>query len=342
MSRRAAPLGVAGTLTPGAFVTFVIYAQQFVWPIIRLGDVVDDYERAKTAGLRVDELLSREPVIDDQPDATDLTVTDGAVAFEDVTFAYGDRPVIGGVDVSVEGGTTVGVVGPTGAGKSTLLKLLPRLYDVDEGAVRIDGQDVREVTLRSLRRSIGYVSQEPFLFYGTVAENIRYGTFDATDAELERAAEQAQAAEFIRNLPDGFDTLVGERGVKLSGGQRQRLAIARTMLKDPEILILDEATSAVDTETEALIQASLQDFAADRTTFVIAHRLSTVRNADRVLVLDDGRVVEDGGHGTLLRADGLYANLWRVQVGDIQSLPQEFLERALERQSTVVRDEDAE
>ncbi len=338
----AAPLGVAGTLTPGAFVTFVIYAQQFVWPIIRLGDVVDDYERAKTAGLRVDELLSREPVIDDKPDATDLTVTDGAVAFGDVTFAYGDRPVISGVDVSVEGGTTVGVVGPTGAGKSTLLKLLPRLYDVDEGAVRIDGQDVREVTLRSLRRSIGYVSQEPFLFYGTVAENIRYGTFDATDAELERAAEQAQAAEFIRNLPDGFDTLVGERGVKLSGGQRQRLAIARTMLKDPEILILDEATSAVDTETEALIQASLQDFAADRTTFVIAHRLSTVRNADRVLVLDDGRVVEDGGHGTLLRADGLYANLWRVQVGDIQSLPQEFLERALERQSTVVRDEDAE
>ena len=337
-----APLGVAGTLTPGAFVTFVIYAQQFVWPIIRLGDVVDDYERAKTAGLRVDELLSREPVIADHPDATDLTVTDGAVAFEDVTFAYGDRSVIRDVDVSIEGGTTVGVVGPTGAGKSTLLKLLPRLYDADDGAVRIDDQDVRSVTLRSLRRSIGYVSQEPFLFYGTVAENIRYGTFDATDAEIEGAAERAQAAEFIRKLPDGFDTLVGERGVRLSGGQRQRLAIARTMLKDPDILILDEATSAVDTETEALIQASLQDFAADRTTFVIAHRLSTVRNAARVVVLDDGQVVEEGSHEVLLRADGLYANLWRVQVGDIQSLPQEFLERALERQSAVVRDEDPE
>jgi ATP-binding cassette subfamily B protein len=336
----AAPLGVAGTLTPGAFVTFVIYAQQFIWPIIRLGDVVDDYERAKTAGLRVDELLSREPAVVDRPDAPALTVTDGDVTFDDVTFAYGDEAVLEGIDVDVEGGTTVGVVGPTGAGKSTLLKLLPRLYDADDGAVRIDGQDVREVSLRSLRRAIGYVSQDPFLFYGTVAENIRYGTFDATDAEVERAAERAQAAEFIRNLPDGFDTLVGERGVKLSGGQRQRLAIARTMLKDPDVLVLDEATSAVDTETEALIQSSLQSFAADRTTFIIAHRLSTIRNAARVLVLDDGRIVEDGTHAELLRADGLYANLWRVQVGDIQSLPEEFLQRALERQSVVARDGD--
>ncbi|MFC6974536.1 ABC transporter ATP-binding protein [Halomicroarcula sp. GCM10025709] len=316
-----APFGIAGTLTPGSFVTFVIYAQQFVWPIIRLGDVVDDYERAKTAGLRVDELLMRDPVVRDHPDATALTVSEGAVTFEAVTFAYGDEPVLQDIDIAVEGGTTVGVVGPTGAGKSTLLKLLPRLYDAETGAVRIDGQDVRAVTLRSLRRSIGYVSQEPFLFYGTVAENIRYGTFDATDDEVERAADRAQAGEFIRKLPDGFDTLVGERGVKLSGGQRQRLAIARTMLKDPEILILDEATSAVDTETEALIQASLQEFAADRTTFVIAHRLSTIRNAARILVLDDGRIVEDGSHEELLRADELYANLWRVQVGDIQSLP---------------------
>jgi ATP-binding cassette subfamily B protein len=302
--------------------------------------VVDDYERAKTAGLRVDELLGRDPVVGDEPDATELTITDGAVTLDDVTFAYGDEAVLRDIDVAVEGGTTVGVVGPTGAGKSTLLKLLPRLYDPEAGVVRIDGQDVRSVTLRDLRQSIGYVSQEPFLFYGTVAENIRYGTFDATDAEIEQAAERAQAGEFIRKLPEGFDTLVGERGVKLSGGQRQRLAIARTMLKDPEILILDEATSAVDTETEALIQASLQEFAADRMTFVIAHRLSTIRNAARILVLDDGRIVEDGSHEELLRADELYANLWRVQVGDIQSLPQEFLERALERQSAIVPDTD--
>jgi len=205
------------------------------------------------------------------------------VTYDDVQFALrGRETVLTDVDFAVEGGTTVGVVGPTGAGKSTLLKLLPRLYDVDNGAVRIDGHDVRDVTLRSLRRSIGYVSQEPFLFFGTVRENIRYGTFDATDNDIERAARRAQAHEFIENLPDGYETLVGERGVKLSGGQRQRLALARTMLKDPAILVLDEATSAVDTETEALIQDRLAEFAADRTTFVIAHRLSTVRTADRI------------------------------------------------------------
>jgi ATP-binding cassette subfamily B protein len=328
-------LGVTGALTPGAFVTFVIYAQQFLWPIIRLGDVVDDYERAKAAGSRVQDVLSRDPAVRDRPDAGPLAVDEGAVAYDGVRFAYSGETVLADVDFAVEGGTTVGVVGPTGAGKSTLLKLLPRLYDVDEGAVRIDGQDVRDVTLRSLRRSIGYVSQEPFLFFGTVKQNIRYGTFDATDDDVERAARRAQAHEFIENLPDGYDTTVGERGVKLSGGQRQRLALARTMLKDPAILVLDEATSAVDTETEALIQDRLAEFAADRTTFVIAHRLSTVRTADRILVLDDGRVVEDGTHEGLLGADGLYANFWRVQTGDVASLPREFLERALRRQAVV-------
>jgi len=198
------------------------------------------------------------------------------------------------------------------------------------------------VTLRSLRRSIGYVSQEPFLFFGTVRENIRYGTFDATDNDIERAARRAQAHEFIENLPDGYETLVGERGVKLSGGQRQRLALARTMLKDPAILVLDEATSAVDTETEALIQDRLAEFAADRTTFVIAHRLSTVRTADRILVLDDGQVVEDGTHEGLLERDGLYANFWRVQTGDIASLPREFLERALRRQAVIDLDDEGD
>jgi ATP-binding cassette subfamily B protein len=271
----------------------------------------------------------------DRPDARPLEVIAGAVTYDAVEFGYAGESVLTDISFAVDGGTTIGVVGPTGAGKSTLLKLLPRLYDPDEGAVRIDGQDVRDVTLRSLRRSVGYVSQEPFLFFGTVRENIRYGTFDASDDEVERAARRAQAHEFVENLADGYDTMIGERGVKLSGGQRQRLALARTMLKDPAILVLDEATSAVDTETEALIQTQLAEFAADRTTFVIAHRLSTVRTADRILVLDDGRVVEDGTHEALLGTDGLYANFWRVQTGDIASLPRAFLERALRRQAVV-------
>jgi len=327
--------GLTGTLSPGEFVTFVIYAQQFLWPILRLGDVVDDYERAKAAGSRVQAVLSRDPAVRDRSDAPPLEVTNGDVTYDDVRFAYSEEAILREIDFDVEGGMTVGVVGPTGAGKSTLLKLLPRLYDVDAGAVRIDGQDVREVTLQSLRKSIGYVSQEPFLFFGTVLENIRYGSFDATEEDIKRAARRAQAHEFIENLPSGYDTLVGERGIKLSGGQRQRLALARTMLKDPAILVLDEATSAVDTETEAIIQGRLTEFAANRTTFVIAHRLSTVRTADRILVLDDGRVVEDGTHEALLEADGLYANFWRVQTGDIASLPTEFLERALRRQAVV-------
>jgi ATP-binding cassette subfamily B protein len=335
--------GLTGTLTPGEFVTFVIYAQQFLWPILRLGDVVDDYERAKAAGSRVQAVLSREPAVRDRSDARALEIDDGAVTYDGVGFAYSGETVLSGIDFAVDGGTTVGVVGPTGAGKSTLLKLLPRLYDVDDGAVRIDGQDVCEVTLRSLRKSIGYVSQELFLFFGTVAENIRYGTFDATEDDIERAARRAQAHEFIENLPSGYDTLVGERGVKLSGGQRQRLALARTMLKDPAILVLDEATSAVDTETEAIIQDRLAEFAANRTTFVIAHRLSTVRTADRILVLDDGRVVQDDTHEALLGTDGLYSNFWRVQTGDIASLPREFLERALRRQAVVdLTDEEPE
>lgn len=257
------------------------------------------------------------------------------MTYEDVTFAYDDTDIVSDISFDVAGGETVGIVGSTGAGKSTLLKLLPRLYDSNEGEIRIDGQDIRDVTLASLRQSIGYVSQEPFLFYGSVAENIRYGTFEATDADVEAAARRAQAHEFIQNLPNGYKTLVGERGVRLSGGQRQRLAIARTILKNPDILILDEATSHVDTETEALIQRSLSEFTRDRTTFVIAHRLSTIRRADQILVLDDGRLVERGTHEELISTDGLYANFWRVQAGDVEALPRQFLERAIRRQSEI-------
>ncbi|MFB6109194.1 MAG: ABC transporter ATP-binding protein [Haloplanus sp.] len=249
-----------------------------------------------------------------------------------MSFAYdteeGKEQVLDDISFDVEPGEMVGLVGPTGAGKTTLMKLLMRMYEVDDGEVRLDGHDVRDVSLRSLRRHIGYVSQEPYLFYGTVRENIAYGLADVDDREIQRAAEVAGAHEFITGLEDGYDTMVGERGVKLSGGQRQRISIARAVLQDPDVLVLDEATSHVDNETEAVIQNSLNDLIADRTAFAIAHRLSTVRHADTILVLDDGELVEQGTHEELLAEDGLYATLWRVQVGEIDALPDEFLDRA--------------
>jgi ABC-type multidrug transport system, ATPase and permease components len=220
------------------------------------------------------------------------------------------------------------------------VKLLLRLYDADEGAIRIDGHDLRDVETASLRSSLGYVSQETFLFDGSVADNVRYGEFEADREAVVEAAKAAEAHEFVTNLPEGYDTRIGERGVKLSGGQRQRLSIARTVLQDPEILILDEATSAVDTETELLIQRSLDRLAADRTTFVIAHRLSTIRDADTILVLEGGEVVERGGHADLLAEDGLYAKLWGVQAGEIESLPEEFLDDARERRAETLPDDD--
>ncbi|GAB3687494.1 ABC transporter ATP-binding protein [Salinarchaeum chitinilyticum] len=239
--------------------------------------------------------------------------------------------VLEGVDFTAEPGETVALVGPTGAGKSTVCKLLLRLYDVTDGAIRVDGHDVRECSLSSLRRSIGYVSQDVVLFDGTVEDNVRYGRFDATREDVVEAAKMAEAHEFIENLPQGYDTRIGEDGVKLSGGQRQRLSIARTILRDPEILVFDEATSAVDTETELLIQRSLDRLAADRTTFVIAHRLSTIREADQILVLEGGQIVERGTHEELIDRGDLYASLWGVQAGEIESLPEEFLEEARER-----------
>ncbi|AGN02143.1 ABC transporter-like protein [Salinarchaeum sp. Harcht-Bsk1] len=242
-----------------------------------------------------------------------------------------DDLVLEGIDFAAEPGETVALVGPTGAGKSTVCKLLLRLYDVTDGSIRVDGHDVRACTLDSLRESIGYVSQDVVLFDGTVAENVRYGRFDASREDVVEAAKMAEAHEFIENLPRGYDTRIGEDGVKLSGGQRQRLSIARTVLRDPDILVLDEATSAVDTETELLIQRSLDRLAVDRTTFVIAHRLSTIREADTILVLEGGQIVERGTHEELIDRDGLYASLWGVQAGEIESLPEAFLEEARER-----------
>ncbi|WP_338740096.1 ABC transporter ATP-binding protein [Haloplanus salilacus] len=329
--RGEGPWLFTGTLRPGEFVSFILYTQRFIWPMAQFGQIINMYQRAYASAARIFGLMDENAGIDERSGAEDLVVTEGRVEYDDVTFGYDEEAIIDGVSFAAEGGDTLALVGPTGAGKSTALKLLLRMYDVDGGEIRIDGDDISEVTLASLRDAIGYVSQETFLFYGTVRENITYGTFDADDEAVIEAAKAAEAHEFVTNLPDGYDTMVGERGVKLSGGQRQRLTIARAMLKDPEILILDEATSDVDTETEMLIQRSLDRLTADRTTFVIAHRLSTVKDADRIVVLDDGRVRERGTHEDLLAADGLYASLWGVQAGEIDDLPEEFVERATRR-----------
>ncbi|SNZ17090.1 ATP-binding cassette, subfamily B [Natronoarchaeum philippinense] len=324
--------GPNNAMTAGTLVLFLNYTRRFSWPMRRVGEVLNNYQYAEAAGERITGLLDLEPRVKDAPDATPLDDLEGRVEFDDVNFSYendeGDpEQVLRDISFSVEPGEYVGLVGPTGAGKSTLMKLLLRFYDPDDGDVRIDGVDVDEVTLQSLRDSIGYVNQEPFLFYGTARDNIAYGLDDADDDEMYEAARIAGAHEFVEELPDGYDTMVGERGVKLSGGQRQRIALARAILRDPEIMILDEATSHVDNETEAVIQNNLSGMIADRTTFAIAHRLSTVRDADTILVLEDGEIVERGTHDELIDEDGMYADLWNVQVGDVEALPEEFVER---------------
>ncbi len=307
---------VAGKMSVGTYSVLVFLTQRLLWPLTRLGETLDQYQRAMASTTRVMNLL--DTPIEMHPGDIPLPVTQvrGELEFNDVSFAYqGRTPVIENLSLHIPAGKTIAIVGSTGSGKSTLVKLLLRLYEVHSGTITLDGIEIHKLQLRDLRRAIGLVSQDVFLFHGTVKENIAYGSFDATLAEVMAAAEIAEAHEFINRLPQGYDTIVGERGQKLSGGQQQRIAIARAILKNPPVLILDEATSAVDNETEAAIQRSLEKITKNRTTIAIAHRLSTVRNADCIYVMEYGKLVEQGRHEELLEQQGIYASLWRVQSG---------------------------
>lgn len=312
---------VAGTwfvyqneLTIGGFVGFLLLINVFYQPLERIAAVIENYPKGIAGFRRYREFLAIEPEITDRPGALTAPPFSGSIAFENVSFAYKpDRPVLATVSLSIRAGETIAFVGPSGAGKTTLLSLLPRFYEVSGGRITIDGHDIRDLTLASLRHQIGIVQQDVFLFAGTLRENIAYGRLGASDAEIHAAARRARLDGFIADCPEGLDTIVGERGVQLSGGQKQRVAIARIFLKNPPILILDEATSALDTETERAIQASLQELARGRTSLIIAHRLATIRDADRIVVINDGGIAAEGPHETLLRAGGLYRRLHDAQ-----------------------------
>lgn len=306
-----------GQLLVGVYSTLVFMTQRLLWPLTRLGQTLDLYQRAMASTRRIFDLLDVENGMDDGERPLARDAVKGALRFEDVRFAYASGPeVLRGVDLEIGAGDTVAIVGATGAGKSSVVKLLLRFYDPTSGRVTLDGVDLRTLRLRDLRAAIGLVSQDVFLFHGSVRDNVAYGRPDASETDVRRALELAEAAGFVDELPAGLETIVGERGQKLSGGQRQRLSLARAVLKDPPILVLDEATSAVDNETEAAIQRSLETLTQGRTTVVIAHRLSTIRHADRIYVLERGRVLEAGRHERLLALDGAYAALWRVQTGE--------------------------
>ena len=309
---------LAGTLAVGAYSIMVFLTQRLLWPLTRLGQTVDLYQRAMASTDRVLDLLEI-PIHVESGDLGLPPPVRGEVRFDSVSFAYKNGiPVLNGIDLHAPAGQTVALVGATGSGKSSIVKLLLRFYEPQSGRITVDGLPIDEVRLEDLRGAIGLVSQDVFLFHGTVRENIAYGTFDATDEAIIAAAQASEAHEFILELPEGYDTIVGERGQKLSGGQRQRISIARAVLKDPPILVLDEATSSVDNETEAAIQRSLARISRGRTTVVIAHRLSTIRHAYRTYVLERGRIVETGTHDELVANDGVYSALWKVQTGEAE------------------------
>lgn len=306
-----------GQMQPQDLATFALYITLFTTPIDNILNFTETFQKAIAGFRRFEEMLVAEPDVKDAPGARPLAVTRGAISYRGVHFSYDEGPeVLHGLDLTVRPGSTVALVGPSGGGKSTICALLPRFYDVRAGSVLIDGQDVRDVTVRSLRQAIGIVQQDVYLFDGTIAENIAYGRPDATADEIREAAREANIEEFVESLPDGFETMVGERGARLSGGQKQRIAIARVFLKDPQVLILDEATSALDNESERAVQRSLARLSHGRTTIVIAHRLSTIKGADEIVTIDHGRVAEKGTHDELLARGGTYARYYRMQFGD--------------------------
>jgi ATP-binding cassette subfamily B protein len=313
----AGRMALRGEMEIGVFTMLVFMTQRLLWPLTALGEIFDLYQRAMASCRRIFGLLQTQPTIHPGAESLPLPVR-GHVTFDDVHFSYvdGGPPVLRGLSIDVPAGETHAIVGATGSGKSTVVKLLLRLYEPATGTIAVDETPIDQLTFESLRRATGFVAQDVFLFHGTIRDNLTYGRLDATDEEIRRAAELAEAATFIDGLANGYDTLVGERGHKLSGGQRQRLTLARAILRDPSILVLDEATSAVDNETEAAIQRSMDKVSVGRTTIVIAHRLSTVRHAHRIHVMEAGLVVEAGTHDELVAHGGLYAALWRVQTGE--------------------------
>ncbi|AYC30435.1 ABC transporter ATP-binding protein [Paenisporosarcina cavernae] len=303
-----------GTLSYGEMVSFVLYVNVLIKPVDKISALLELYPKGMAGFRRFLDILEQEPEITDSPQAVTVSSLKGNIDFHHVSFGYDDtQQVLSDIDLSIQSGQTIAFVGPSGAGKTTICSLIPRFYDVDEGSITIDGIDTRDMTLESLRSQIGIVQQDVFLFTGTIKENIAYGKKHATEDEILEAARKAHLEEFIQDLPLGYETQIGERGLKLSGGQKQRLAIARMFLKNPPILILDEATSALDTETEKIIQRSLEELAEDRTTLVIAHRLATIRGADRVIVVTKDGIAEDGKYHELLESGGIFANLHNIQ-----------------------------
>jgi len=303
-----------GYITAGDYVAYLLFVTTLMTSVRRIVEFSEQFQRGMTGIERFSEILDIEPDIKDNKNASELKNVRGEIEFKNVSFHYNEdkRDVISGLNLSVNAGESIALVGPSGGGKTTLCSLLPRFYDITEGEITIDGTDIKSITLKSLRENIGMVAQDVYLFSGSIRENITYGNPDATDEEIIAAAKLAGADEFISELPDGYDSYVGERGIMLSGGQKQRISIARVFLKNPPILILDEATSALDNESERLVQQSLERLAKGRTTFTIAHRLTTIKNADRILVLTENGIEESGSHKELLQKGGLYSELYKL------------------------------